>query len=221
MEPTSEQYLADLASELTAAGETKKAAQLLDRAKARFPSSGRIRFAEGIWYQLTERKSEALAAFKQAADFSWEWEAPHLAQANLLLQTGSIAESQDISEQTATLFPNSPWPHWLKGLAVLKNQGGALSQSPEEIKQSVRLAAGRQEALPILLLSSLKYQDCDTAQVVWGTMIKSGWTPEIDPKNWCGSEKDSASAKFSLPANMGNPSSNLRWLIDLAQSTFH
>jgi tetratricopeptide (TPR) repeat protein len=220
LEPENEEYLADLVLELSVAGERSEAQNLLNRAKVKFPASGRIRFAEGIWYQLSTRKSEAMVAFRQAADFSWQWEVPHLAQASLLLQSGSIAESQDVLEQTATLFPTSPWPHWLKGLAVLKNPETRPSQSILEMRESLSLASNRPEILPALLASSLQQRDCETAREVWKRMTTFGLAAELDATQLCASETSAPVTEFSLPARIADQYSGVRWLLDLAQSTF-
>src|SRR5215831_18384774 len=61
LESDSEEYLADLILELSVAGERSETQHILEKAKAKFPASGRIRFAEGIWHQLSTSKLEALA----------------------------------------------------------------------------------------------------------------------------------------------------------------
>jgi tetratricopeptide (TPR) repeat protein len=220
LEPENEEYLSDLVLELSVAGERSEAQNLLKKAKVKFPASGRIHFAEGIWHQLSTRKWEALAAFRQAADFSWQWEVPHLAQASLLLQSGSIAESQDVLEQTATLFPSSPWPHWLKGLALLKNATKP-SQSMSEMRQSLSLASNRPEVLPALLASSLQQRDCETAREVWKRMTRFGLAAELDPTQLCTSETSAPVTEFSLPARIASEYSGVRWLLNLAASSFH
>ena len=161
-----------------------------------------------------------MAAFRQAADFSWQWEIPHLAQASLLLQSGSIAESQDVLEQTATLFPTSPWPHWLKALAVLKNPETKPPRPMLEMRQSLSLASNRPEILPALLASSLQQRDCETAREVWKRMTTFGLAAELDPTQLCASETSAPVTEFSLPARIASQYSGVRWLLDLAQSTF-
>jgi tetratricopeptide (TPR) repeat protein len=218
LDPNNEEYLVDLVLELSIAGQISEAQPLLAKAKAKFPASGRVCFAEGIWHQLSPNKPEALDAFRRAADLSWQWEVPHLAQANLLLESGSSAESRDLLEQTITLFPASPWPHWLKGLAVLKDHEKVASQSVSEMKQSLSLASNRPEILPTLLASALQQRDCQMAQEAWKAMTAFGLAAGPNPSQSCQSEKKTPASVASIAGRTSSPDSGVRWLLNLAQS---
>ncbi|PYV88229.1 MAG: hypothetical protein DMG05_15935 [Acidobacteria bacterium] len=218
LEPGHEGYLSDLLLESALAGQMEEAGRLFEKIKTKWLASSRIRFAEGIWLQVSGRMTEASSAFRQAADLGWQWEVPYLAQGNLLRQMGAAADALEALDQAAALFPSSPWPHWLKGLALTKTGGSSQSQAVSEFQQSLELASNQPEVYPPLLVARLQQGDCEGAQAVWARMGPTGLGKELDPARWCGSRDNVAASRVALPDKLLADYSELRVLVDLARA---
>ncbi|PYV41341.1 MAG: hypothetical protein DMG06_17435, partial [Acidobacteria bacterium] len=218
LEPGSEGYLSDLLLESALAGQMEETRRLFEKVKTKWLASSKIRFAEGIWLQVSGRTTEAKTAFRQAADLSWQWEVPYLAQGNLLRQLGAAADALEALDQAATLFPSSPWPHWLKGLTLMKTAGRSQSQAVSEFRQSLGLASNQPEVYPALLVARLQQGDCEGAQAVWNRMAPTGLAKELDPARWCGSRKGLSTSQVNLPDKLLTDYSELRVLVDLARA---
>jgi tetratricopeptide (TPR) repeat protein len=219
LEPSNEEFLLDLVLESALVGELRKARHALEKARVKVPASGRIRFAEGICYQLSGHGAEALEAFRQSAELSWKWEVPYLAQGNLFHQMRSVNEALEVLDQTVALFPSSPWPHWLTALTLMKS-GNTNSQSRAtfELKQSLELGTNQPEVYRPLLVTLLQRDDCEGVREVWGRMVPLGLTKDLDPNPWCGAATSRAASRTSPPDKVLKEHSELRVLVDLARA---
>jgi tetratricopeptide (TPR) repeat protein len=180
--PQNEEYLSDLALESAAAGRLGEARMLLERAQAKLPSSARIRFAHGLLMELSGKLAEAERAYQQAAELSWRWEAPYLAQGHLFRQTGQPSRSTEILERAAVLFPWSPWPHWFKAVTQRKSIPGS---EGTEFKRGLDLARNEPEIYPAMLADAIRQNDCAGARAIWDRMSVLGLAPRLDPSSWC------------------------------------
>ena len=216
LEPQNEDYIADLALELAFAKRTEESRGLLEKARKNFPASGRIFFAEGVWHQIAGHRSESEAAFRQAADLIWQWQAPYLAQGNMLRELGSPKEGLEKLNQAEELFTASPWPHWLKALALAKS--GANSESQSELTRAQDLASNEPEIYPALLASSLRRGDCGAAREISAKMAAFGFASEIEIGRWCGESANSATAPSPALEKVLAPYSELKLLVEMARN---
>ena len=167
LSPQNEDYLSDLALESAAAGRLGEAGKLLERARAKLPSSARIRFAQGLLLELSSKPGEAERAYQQAAELSWQWEAPYLAEGHLFRQTGQVSRSAEVLDQAAALFPWSPWPHWFKAVTLRKSTPGS---EGGELNRGLDLARSEPEIYPAMLADALRQNDCAAARAIWERM---------------------------------------------------
>ena len=216
MEPTNVDYLLDLALESSLAGQVDDAKLALERLKAKWQHSNRVRFAEGLLHQVSGRWSEAQGAYRQSADLSWQWEVPQLAHANLLRVTDSPRKALEVLDQVASLFPTSPWPYWLKGLTLMKTNA---AESALAFDQSLRLAPNQPEIYVPLLVGSLQRDECAAAQEAWIGINQFGLAKELDPSKWCNAATDSAQRRAPIPEKTLRRFSELRLLVDLFRAT--
>jgi tetratricopeptide (TPR) repeat protein len=211
LDPRSEEYLSDLALESAAAGRVAEAGRLLERAQAYLPSSARIRFAEGLWLELSSKPREAERAYQQAAELSWHWEAPYLAEGHLFRQTGQTRRSVEVLDQAATLFPWSPWPHWFKAVTLRKSAPGS---EGSELNRGLDLAGSEPEIYPAMLADALRQNDCAAARAIWEPMSILGVALHLDPSSWCDVKANQATA---ISSQRLEPYSEWRVLADLAR----
>jgi tetratricopeptide (TPR) repeat protein len=214
-EPNHEDYLIDLAIESAATGRAGQARQMLQEAKARSPASGRLFFAAGVCDQLSGRPADAQTAFRKAAELVFQWEAPYLAQANLLRETGMVAGSMEILDSAASLFPDSPWPHWFKALALM-NDPESRSQAASEFQRSIDLAPLHPDVYPALLLGFLRDRDCPNGSKIWDRMAYLGLATDLDPSSWCANE--SVDLRHNrLPDEVLKNYPEWRWIVEIAR----
>lgn len=180
--PQNEEFLIDLAIENAAAGRLGRARILLERAQSKLPSSAKIRFAQGLLLELSGKPGEAERAYQQAAELSWQWEAPYLAQSHLFRQTGQAGRSAEVLEQAAALFPWSPWPHWFKAVTLRKSRPGS---EGAEVDRGLDLAQNEPGIYPAMLADALRQNDCAGARAIWDRMSVLGLAPDLDPSPWC------------------------------------
>src|SRR5712691_11324680 len=186
-------YILDCALELDFAGQMDAAHNLIEKARRQMPTSGEILFAQGVWHQLEQQQEQALKSYQQAADLSWRWEVPYLAQGNLLRQTGPASRALEILDQAASLFASSPWPHWFRGLALMQDGTEGKEQAASEFVQSLKLAENQPNAYPALLVGSLQRNDCAGAMEIQTKMNALGFAGELDPSPWCKEGQKAAS----------------------------
>ncbi len=215
LEPQNEDYVTDLALELAFAKRIDESHDLLEKARKDFPASGRIFFAEGVCYQVAGHRSESEWAFRQAADLSWQWQAPYLAQGNMLRELGSPKEGLEKLNQAEELFTGSPWPHWLKALALAKS--GANSESQSEFTRAQDLASNEPEIFPVLLASSLRHGDCGTAREMSAKMAAFGFASEIEIGRWCGESTLPQMTSGPALEKALAPYSELKLLVEMAR----
>ena len=182
LRPQNEEYLCDLALESAAAGRLGEAKILLERAQPKLPSSARIRFAQGLLWELSGKPVEAERAYLQAAELSWQWEAPYLAEGHLFRQAGQADRSAEVLEQASALFPLSPWPHWFKAATLRKSMPGS---EANELNRGLDLARNEPEIYPAMLADALRQNDCAAARAIWERMSILGMAPHLDPSSWC------------------------------------
>jgi len=197
-EPNNENYTADLAIELAAAGQTPKANALLAKARANNPGAVRLLLAEGICRQLTGDYAAARKDFEKAAELALDSELPYLAEGNLLRESGDTGPAAEILDRAAALFPDSPWPHWFKALASGPVQGQA------ELQRAVDLAQAQPAVYSALIAGLLQTGDCRRASEVWDRMKPLALSPDLEPSRWCGEKV--------FP---GYP--EWRWIVELAR----
>jgi tetratricopeptide (TPR) repeat protein len=211
LDPQNEDYLSDLALESAAAGRLGEAGKLLERARAKLPSSARIRFAQGLWLELSSKPGEAERAYQEAAELSWQWEAPYLAEGHLFRQTGQASRSAEVLDQAAALFPWSPWPHWFKAVTLRKSTPGS---EGGELNRGLDLARSEPEIYPAMLADALRQNDCATARAIWERMSILGVALQLDPSSWC---DEKAKQVTSIPGQRLATYSEWRVLADLAR----
>jgi Flp pilus assembly protein TadD len=205
-EPSHEEYWIDLAIESAAAGQSHRAGLALEKAKAKSPVNSRVLFAEGICAQLSGHAAEAQNRFQKAADLSFGWEPPYLAQANLLREKGQVTGSVEQLDQAAALFPDSPWPHWLKGLA-LSTAGTAHSQAAVAYQRALDLAPLQPEVYAALMIGSLQQHDCPAALEMWRRMEPLAMAPDLAPGAACAKASDNALRRYP----------EWRWIVEIAR----
>jgi tetratricopeptide (TPR) repeat protein len=213
-EPDREDYIVDLAIESAAAGQFSQIHLVLLKARAKSPASSHLLFAEGICNQLSGHYADADRAFQTAAELAFQWEAPYLAEANLLRHAGSPARAAEILDQAAALFPRSPWPHYFKALVLTKNAADS-SQVSSEFQRSLDLAPLQPEVYPAILNESLRHHDCAQSQEIWKQMRQLGLAPQLDPSQWCMGDSW-ASGRNRTPGEELQGSPEWRWIVDLA-----
>jgi len=213
--PRNEDYTADLALELASANHMEESRGLLEKAREDFPASGRIFFAEGVWHQLAGHRAESESAFRRAADLMGSWEPPYLALGNMLRELASPQEALEALNQAETLFSASPWPHWLKALALAKR--GANSESQSEFRRAQDLASNEPEIFPALLASSLRRGDCQAAREISTRMADFGFASEIDIGRRCSESTNSAMATGPALEKMLAPHWELKVLVEMAR----
>jgi Flp pilus assembly protein TadD len=215
LEPENEDYITDAALELALAGRMDEARKVIEKARKDLPSSGRIVFAQGVWLELAGLRKESAAAYRQAADLSWHWQAPYLALGNVLRELGSPKDALEELNQAESLFTASPWPHWLKALALTKS--GADSESQSEFTRALDLASNQPEIFPALLASSLRRGDCGAAREISTKMSALGFASEIDIDRWCGKSVTSPSAPGPALEKALARHSELKLLLEMAR----
>ena len=215
LEPRNEDYIADLALELAFAKRMKESRGLLEKARKNLPASGRIFFAEGVWHQVAGHRTESEGAFRQAADLTWQWQAPYLAQGNMLRELGSPKDALERLNQAEALFTASPWPHWLKALTLAKS--GADSESHSEFARAQDLAPNEPEIFPALLASSLRRGDCGAAREMSTKMAGFGFASEIEIGRWCGESPNCVLAPGPALEKVLAPYSELKLLVEMAR----
>jgi len=215
LEPQNEDYVTDLALELAFAKRIDESHDLLEKARKDFPASGRIFFAEGVCYQVAGHRSESEWAFRQAADLTWQWQAPYLAQGNMLRELGSPKEGLEKLNQAEELFTASPWPHWLKALALAKS--GANSESQSEFTRAQALASNEPEIFPVLLARSLRHGDCGTARKMSAKMAAFGFASEIEIGRWCGESTPPQMTSGPALEKALAPYSELKLIVEMAR----
>jgi superkiller protein 3 len=213
--PRNEDYAADLALELAFANRIEESRGLLEKARKDFPASGRIFFAEGVWHQLAGHRAESESAFRRAADLMGPWEPPYLALGNMLREHASPQEALEALNQAETLFSASPWPHWLKALALEKR--GANSESQSEFRRAQDLASNEPEILPALLATSLRRGDCQAAGEISTRMADFGFANEVDIGRRCSESTNSAKATGPAMEKMLAPYWELKLLVEMAR----
>jgi tetratricopeptide (TPR) repeat protein len=211
LSPQNEEYLSDLALESAAAGRLGEAQILLERAQAKLPSSARIRFAQGLLLELSGKLAGAERAYQQAAELSWQWEAPYLAQGHLFRQTGQAGRSGEVLEQATALFPWSPWPHWFKAATLRKSMPGS---EDSELNRGLDLARNEPEIYPAMLADALRRDDCTAARAIWDQMSILGLAPRLDPSSWCDAK---ANQVMGAPIQKLETYSEWRVLVELAR----
>ena len=214
--PQDENYTADLALELAFTKRMEESRRLLEKARSDFPLSGRIFFAEGVWHQLAGHRFESESAFRRAAELTWRWQAPYLANANMLGELASPRESLDELNQVEMLFTASPWPHWLKALALAKS--GAESQAQLEFRRARDLASNDPEILPVLLATSLERGDCGAVWETWTEMKELGFVSGINVHRRCGEFTNSAIETGPAAQKELVPHGELKILVEMASS---
>jgi tetratricopeptide (TPR) repeat protein len=180
LEPNNENYTADLAIELAAAGQAPKALALLANARANNAAGVHLLLAEGMCHQLAGDYVSARKDFEKAAELALDSELPYLAEANLLRERGDRGRAAEILDRAAVLFPDSPWPHWFKALASGPAEGHA------ELQRALDLAQAQPAVYPALIAGLLRTGDCRHATEVWDRMKPLGLSPDLDPSRWCG-----------------------------------
>ena len=205
-EPNHEAYWLDLAIELTAAGQRARAALALEKAKSKWPASSRLLFAEGICDQLAGRTAEAQTKLQKSADLAFQWEPPYLAQANLLRETDAITRSVETLDQAASLFPDSPWPHLLKALALSKTDLNH-AEVALQLKRALELAPAEPEVYAAVLTGLLRQHDCSQALDIWERMAPFGLAKNLDPGAACG----------KVSPEMLDRYPDWRWIVELAR----
>jgi tetratricopeptide (TPR) repeat protein len=180
--PQNEEHLSDLALESAAAGRLGEAKILLERAQTKLPSSARIRFAQGLFLELSGKPGEAERACQQAAELSWRREAPYLAEGHLFRPTGQASRSSAVLDQATALFPCSPWPHWFKAVTLRKSMPGL---EGGELNRGLDLARNEPEIYPAMLADALRQNDCVAARAIRERMSNLGLAPHLDPSSWC------------------------------------
>jgi tetratricopeptide (TPR) repeat protein len=184
LEPDKESYAVGLILEQAAAGELREAAKTVESARAKWLSSGRVRFAEAFLFERSCRAKDAAEAYQRAVELSWHWEAPHLA-------LGHLRGLSDVLDQTVTLFPSNPWPHWYKALAQRRDTPGSEST---EVRRALDLAPNEPAVYSAMLADSLRRNDCGTAEEIWKLASALKLAPRLDPASWCGENNQSARA---------------------------
>ncbi len=177
--PEKAEYVCDLILEQAASGELNQAAKALQSAKAKWPASGRVRFAEAFFFERQNRVEDAARGYQQAADLSVHWEAPYLG-------LGRVRGSTDILDQAADLFPASPWPHWFKALAIRKKTPGS---EAAEIGQTLALAGNQPAVYRAMLADSLYRDDCVAARGIWVRVSALGIAQQLNPASWCDGDR--------------------------------
>lgn len=177
--PEREEYVSDLILEQAASGELSQAAKALQSAKAKWPASGRVRFAEAFFFERQNRLEDAARAYQQAADLSGHWEAPYLG-------LGRVRGSTDILDQAADLFPASPWPHWFKALAIRKKTPGS---EAAEIGRTLALAGNQPAVYRAMLADSLYRDDCVAAREIWAHVSTLAVAEQLNPAAWCNGDR--------------------------------
>lgn len=205
-EPNHKDYWIDLAIESAAAGQARRASLALQNAKAKSPISRWLLFAEGISDQLSGRTTEAQTKLQKAADLAFQWEPPYLALANLLRETDSSARSVEILDQAASLFPDSPWPHWFKTLA-LSRAGADRSEAADEFQRTIELAPLQPEVYAALLAGSLRQHDCPRAVEIWARMAPLGLATDLEPGAACANASEDTLRRYP----------EWRWVVELAR----
>jgi tetratricopeptide (TPR) repeat protein len=210
-----ESYIVDFAIESAAAGQLSRGHVWLQKARAKSPASSRLLFAEGICSQLSGDYADADRAFQGAAELTFQWEPPYLAEANLLRHTGLLARSVEILDQAAALFPGSPWPHYFKSLVPMKDTGNN-SQRVLEFQRSLDLAPLQPEIYPAILTEALQHRDCAHSQEIWNHMRPLGLAPHLDPSHWCTGDSW-ASGRNPMPGGELQGPPEWRWIVGLAR----
>jgi tetratricopeptide (TPR) repeat protein len=177
--PEKEEYVFDLILEQSAGGELSQAAKILQSAKAKWPASGRVRFAEAFFFEQKNRLEDAARAYQQAADLSVHWEAPYLGLAR-------VRGSTDILDHAADLFPASPWPHWFKALAIRKKTPGS---EVAEVGRTLALAGNQPAVYRAMLADSLYRDDCVAARQIWARVSALGIAQQLNPASWCDGDR--------------------------------
>jgi tetratricopeptide (TPR) repeat protein len=184
LQPENEEYTVSLILEQAAAGELREAARRVDSARAKWPASGRVRFAEAFLFERLRRPKDADQAYQRASELSWHWEAPHLA-------LGHLRGSSEVLDQAVTLFPSSPWPHWYKALAQRRDTPGS---ECSEVRRALDLASNGPAVYFAMLADSLRRNDCGTAREIWKLASALKLMPQLDPASWCGERNQSPHA---------------------------
>jgi len=187
LQPETAIYALDVLLEKGRAGGLHESRRMLEASLTKWPASGSVRFAEGLWLELAHRPEDAGRAYQRAADLSWQWEAPLLGQ-------GHVQASLDAVDRAAMLFASSPWPHWFRALAQRKAAAGS---EAAEFRRARELAAAQPEIYPALIADALRQNDCAAAVGIWARMSPLGIAPQLDPSGWCGT-KQAANAPVQM-----------------------
>lgn len=212
-EPNNENYVADLAIELAASGQTSRARALVERARTNDPTSVQLLLAEGVCFQLAGNHAAARTSFRKASELGLDSEVPYLAEGNLLRENRARGAAVEILDRAAGLFPDSPWPHWLKALTL---EADAPAQAQSEFRTAVALAQAQPYIYPALLTKALGAGDCRAASEIWDRMKPLALSPELDPSHWCTGDDVSR----AQPPVGGAPLPvypEWRWIVELAR----
>jgi tetratricopeptide (TPR) repeat protein len=185
-------YLGICAAEL---GHDKEATRWLAAAKSKGPNNPTIIYAEGIVLLIRGNSNEAQNTFQRAADLSYDWEPPWLALADA--PRNSPSHQIKVLDQTASLFPRSPWPHFLKAKIL---------NSDVELENTLRLATADPRIYQQILRLCLERGKCQQVQEVRRRLVELGVNTESGAAICTGG---------SGVAGSSNPDANLVLLIEM------
>jgi tetratricopeptide (TPR) repeat protein len=188
IDPNNQDRILHLALHSAEVGQIRDALQMITDVKAKRPANPHVLFAEGLCLVMAGKPNEAQASLKHAADLSYQWVAPLLALSYTLHASGAPGESRTVLERAASVFPLSPWPHWLQ--ATLSSPGAEFSKALER-------GPNDPEVYAALLALSLEQNDCGRASQVWNQMCALGITGELASSLPC---KDKSGPAFSKAA---------------------
>jgi tetratricopeptide (TPR) repeat protein len=199
LEPNNQGRALRLALHSAEVGQIRVALELIANVKAKRPTNPNVLLAEGLCLAMAGKLGEGQASLRHAADLSYQWVAPWLALSYTLHASGAPQQSRTALEQVASMFPLSPWPHWLR--AELSNATGEFSKALER-------GPNDPEVYAALLTLSIEQSDCEHASQVWKQMCALGINGDL-ASSPCKDNRRPASHKAAH-------SSALAFLIEMA-----
>ena len=216
LDPQNDEYWMNLVLEIMRAGSTEEAGRTLAEAQKRLPSSPRLYFTLGVWQALAGHPAEAEKALHRAIDLSWLWDLPYIALGLVVKQGPSGGNFLAPLDEVASLVPQSPWTPLFRALALDSAGPSDVNQLASSLRKSLEWTDRQPEALPFLLVVSLKKRDCGLAREVWSRMQTLGFAEDLNPTGSCSPDAGFGSAKPAKWLDSTERLSDLKLLAEVA-----